>query len=165
MEVCGGCVAACFVNPSVSAKLCTKRVTATAFGWNGDGFTEQCPWLKGFCFVRPRLVELGVVFVARTRESKHAFHITIVGGWKTTLMPGERSGGALDVAPRRSTDNPRTLFQCKKWCGPMRLLARKEVSPEGGAKVQEKQLGRKRRSANGALTRAGVASYFLEQAT
>ena len=37
-----------FVNPSISAKMCTKRVTATAFGWNGDGFTEQCPWLKGF---------------------------------------------------------------------------------------------------------------------
>ena len=36
------------VNPSVSAKMCTKRVTASAFGWNGDGFTEQCPWLKEF---------------------------------------------------------------------------------------------------------------------
>ena len=37
--------------------------------------------------------------------------------------------------------------------GPMRLLARKEVSPEGGAQVQEKQHGQRRQSANGALTR------------
>ena len=36
-----------FVNPSISANMCAKTVTASAFGWNGDGFTEQCPWLKG----------------------------------------------------------------------------------------------------------------------
>ena len=33
-----------FVNPSISAKMCAKRVTASAFGLDADGFTEQCPW-------------------------------------------------------------------------------------------------------------------------
>ena len=33
-----------FVNPSISSKMCAKTVTASAFGWNGDGFTEQCSW-------------------------------------------------------------------------------------------------------------------------
>ena len=33
-----------FVNPSISAKMCVKTVTASAFGWNRDGFTEQCSW-------------------------------------------------------------------------------------------------------------------------
>ena len=51
------------------ANMCAKTVTASAFGWNGDGFTEQCPWLKGFVFVRLRLARPGVVIVARTRES------------------------------------------------------------------------------------------------
>ena len=39
MELSGGLrfVRCCvFVNPSISAKMCTKRVTASAFGWNGD---------------------------------------------------------------------------------------------------------------------------------
>ena len=33
-----------FVSLSMSAKMCTKTVTASAFRWNGDGFTEQCLW-------------------------------------------------------------------------------------------------------------------------
>ena len=37
-----------FVSLSMSAKICTKRVTASAFVWNGDGFTEQCPWPREF---------------------------------------------------------------------------------------------------------------------
>ena len=37
-----------FVSLSISAKIGTKTVTASAFGWNGDGFTEQCPWLMEF---------------------------------------------------------------------------------------------------------------------
>ena len=45
----------------------------------------------------------------------------------------------------------------------MRLLARKGVARE--AQVQEQQHGRKKRSENGALTRAGAASYFLEHTT
>ena len=37
-----------FVNSSISAKMSTRTVTASAFGWNGDGFTEQCPWPNAF---------------------------------------------------------------------------------------------------------------------
>ena len=37
-----------FVSLSMSAKMCTKTVTASAFVWNGDGFTEQCPWPREF---------------------------------------------------------------------------------------------------------------------
>ena len=37
-----------FVNSSISAKMCAKTVTASAFGWNGDGFIEQCPWQNEF---------------------------------------------------------------------------------------------------------------------
>ena len=51
---------------------------------------------------------------------------------KTILKSGKRSSGALDVAPRRSTDNPRTLVQCKKWWW-THATSCKEVSPEGGA--------------------------------
>ena len=47
MEVCGGCVAACLSIPRFGRK-CVLTVTAFAFGWNGDGFTEQCPWQKEF---------------------------------------------------------------------------------------------------------------------
>ena len=53
---------------------------------------------------------------------------------------------------------PITIARCcsraKSGVGPTRLLARKEVSPEGGAQVQEKQHGQRRQSANGALTRS-----------
>ena len=45
MELIGGvrCVARVFVNPSILANMCARTVTASAFGWKGDGFTEQCP--------------------------------------------------------------------------------------------------------------------------
>ena len=32
--------------PLDSGDRFAKTVTASAFGWNGDGFTEQCPWPK-----------------------------------------------------------------------------------------------------------------------
>ena len=95
------------------------------------------------------LVRPGVVIVARTCKSKICSHITFVVCWKTTLKSGKTISGALVVALLCSTDN-----------SSMRLLASKGVPRE--AKVQEKQHGRKKRSENGALTRAGAASYFLE---
>ena len=82
---------------------------------------------------------------------------------KTILKSGKRSSGALDVAPRRSTDNPRTLVQCKKWWW-THATSCKEVSPEGGAGTGKAAWAEKR-SANGALTRAHASSKFLEQAT
>ena len=50
LELSGGvrCVASVFINLPIRANMCAKTVTASAFGWNGDGFTEQCPWLKEF---------------------------------------------------------------------------------------------------------------------
>ena len=37
-----------FVNSSIPAKLYAKTVAASTFGWNCDGFTEQCLWPRGF---------------------------------------------------------------------------------------------------------------------
>ena len=69
------------------------------------------------------------------------FHIIIVDGWKTILESGKRSSGALVVAPRRSTHNPRTLlFLCKKWWW-THATSHKEGRPE--AQVKEQHLGRK----------------------
>ena len=95
-----------FVSLSMSAKMCTKTVTASAFGWNGVGFTEQCPWLREFDQCEG---------AGEARRCDYiCFHITIVG-WETTLKSGNRRSEALVVAPRRSTDKPRTLlFTCKK---------------------------------------------------
>ena len=78
------------------------------------------------------------------------------------VKSGKRSSGALVVALGRSTDNSRTLFS-RKGGGPMRLLAGKGFPRE--AQAQEKQHGWKKRSADGALTRARAASSLLEHTT
>ena len=59
MEVSGGCVAACFVNP----QNVYQTVTASASGWNGDG--------KRSLFRATALIRPGVVIVARTCKSKY----------------------------------------------------------------------------------------------
>ena len=68
-------------HPSIRANMCAKTVTASAFWWNGDGFTEQCPW--------PREFDLCEGAGEARRCDYICFHITIVG-WKTTLKSGNR---------------------------------------------------------------------------
>ena len=153
------------VNPSVSAKMCTETVTATAFGWNGDGFTEQCPWLKGFCFVRPRLVGPGVVIVARTNESKYVSTSRLLFDGKQYSSTGKRSSGALDVAPRRSTDNPRTLVQCKKWWWTHATSCKEGSKSRGRRAGTGKTAWTEKTVSKGALTQARASSKFLQQAT
>ena len=60
-----------FVNPSISAKMCAKTVTVSAFGWRGDGFTEQCPWPKRRLFCATALIRPGFVIVARKCKSTY----------------------------------------------------------------------------------------------
>ena len=42
-------------------------------------------------------------------------------GWKTIIKSGKTISEAIDVAPRRSTDNSRRLFPCRKVVDPCDL--------------------------------------------
>ena len=104
----------------------------------------------------------GVVIVARTCTSKYAFHITFVDGWKTILKSGKRSSGAL-VAPRRSTDNSRTLLlPCSKVVVDPCDLS--HGSPEGGSGTGKAAWAEKTVS-KGSSDTARATSKFPEQAT
>ena len=151
-----------FVHSSISAKMSTRTVTASAFGWNGDGFTEHRPLPNAFVS-RDRVDK-----ARRCDRGPHVyeqicFHITFVDGWKTILKSGTRSSGALVVAPRRSTDNSRTLLlPCRKVvvdpCG------FSHGSPEGGSGTGKAAWAEKTVS-KGSFDTARATSKFPEQAT
>ena len=103
------------------------------------------------------------MIVARTRESKYAFHFKFVVCWKTILESGKRSSGALVVAPRRSTDNPRSLLlpYSKVVVDPCGFS---HGSPEGGSGTGKAAWAEKTVSKRSFDT-ARAASYFLEHTT
>ena len=88
MEVCGGLPCVC--QSLDSRELRAKTVTASAFGWNGGGITEQCPWPKELfrvtAFGKARRCDRG----PHVSEQIN-FHITLVVCWKTILKSGKRA--------------------------------------------------------------------------
>ena len=140
-----------FVN---SQNVFQDSLTASAIGWNVDGKRSL---FRATAFDEARRCDRGPHV-----QEQLCFHVKFFVCWKTTLKSRKTSSEALVVALRRSTDNSRTLSPCKSG-GPMRPLAGKGVPRE--AQEKEKQHGLKKRSENGALTCAGAASCFLEQAT
>ena len=50
MEVCGGCIAACLSTPRFRRKCVPRQSQPLRLGGDGDGFTQQCPFLKRSLF-------------------------------------------------------------------------------------------------------------------
>ena len=127
-----------FVNTCISVKMCTKTVKASAFGSNGDGFTEQCLWPKAFVS-RDRVDKARRCDRGPHEQEQLCFHFTI-GGWKTVLKSGERAvKRSLWLRVVRLIILAQRCSRAKSG-GPMRL-AWKEV--RRAAQAEEKQLGRK----------------------
>ena len=108
------------------------------------------------------LVRPGVVIVARTCESKFVSMSSLLFAGKQISSLGKRAVERSLWLCVFLTDKSRMLFPCRKVVDPCDLAQGKESR---GRRRQEKQHGRKKRSENGALTRARAASYFVEHST
>ena len=123
LELIGGvrCVARVFVNLQFGRTCVLEQSTASAFGWKGDGFTEQCPSPKE---------SVSCDRVGDARPCDRGPHVCcLLGKQQSSLGKGavERSLWLCVFW----TDNSRTLFPRRKWW--TYATSRKEGSPEGGA--------------------------------